>query len=279
MAAMSEPIPTIVVSRKVIPGKEREFERWNDRIRHTAGRWPGHMGSEAQPPNGAHPDEWMIVYRFETAEQLDDWMTSDERRALLDEGNRLLIEPEREQRLGQIASMEAVTAIMTQRVRPDARDDFRRAHAEITLVMRNFEGYLSCELVEPAPPVQEEHAVVFAFASRQNLDRWLGSAERERVLDLIEPLIEGERTLNVVGGFGGWFTADPQQEPKRWKQAVAVLIALFPTTLTLSLLQRWFAADVPWVPALLVSNVVGIAILTWALMPLVTRILAGWLQR
>ena len=168
---------------------------------------------------------------------------------------------------------------MTQRVNPDAWDDFRRAHAEITMVMRDFDGYLSCELVEPVPGVQDDHAVVFAFASREDLDRWFASDERRKVLELIAPLIEGERTLNVVGGFGGWFSADPHREPRRWKQAVAVLIALFPTTLTLSFLQRTFVSDVPWVPALFVSNVLGIMVLTWLLMPAVTRVLASWLER
>jgi uncharacterized protein len=279
MTDVVEPIPTIVVSRRVLPGKEREFERWNSRIRDAAESWPGHLGSEAQPPGPAHPDEWMIVYRFATTEALDDWMQSDERRALLDEGNRLLDGPVREQRLIHQPSDEAVTAIMTQQVRPGAWDDFRRAHAEITLVMREFPGYLSCELVEPVPGVQDDHAVVFAFASRADLDRWFESGERQRVLALIEPLIEGDRTLNVVGGFGGWFSTDPHREPKRWKQAVAVLIALFPTTLTLSLLQRAFVSDVPWVPALFVSNVLGIIVLTWLLMPIVTRVLASWLER
>ena len=58
-----------------------------------------------------------------------------------------------------------------------------------------------------------------------------------------------------------------------------MLIALFPTTLTLSFLQRTFVSDVPWVPALFVSNVLGIMVLTWLLMPAVTRVLATWLER
>lgn len=276
---MTGPTPTIVVSRRVIPGREREFERWNDRIRAAAERWPGHLGSEAQPPNEAHPDEWVIVYRFGTAEELENWMRSPERRALLDEGDRLLQEPVREQRIGQPRPDDAVTAIMTQRVRPDAWEAFRRAHAEITMVMRDFDGYLSCELVEPVPGVQEDHAVIFSFASRPHLDRWFESNERRRVLELITPLIEGKRTLNVIGGYAGWFAPTSGREPKRWKQAVAVLLALFPTTLTLSLLQRGLVPDIPWVLGLFISNILGIAVLTWLLMPVVTRILAPWLNR
>lgn len=272
--------PTIIVSRRVKPGLEQEFARWNARIRTVAERFPGHLGSEAQPPNEAHPDEWMIVYRFATPEQLEAWLTSPERQALLEEGNRLLEEPVREQRLVQSGpGPGAVTAVMSQRVRPDAWDEFRRAHAEITLVMRDFEGFLSCELIEPVPGVQDDHIVLFAFDSRANLDRWLQSEERGRVLRLIEPLIEGERTLNVVGGFAGWFQVDESRQPRRWKQGVAVLIALYPTTLLLGWVQQTFLPDVPWIPALFVSNVVGIAILTWWLMPTVTRLLGRWLQR
>lgn len=279
-ATVSRPSPTIIVSRRVSPGREREFERWNARIRAAAESFAGYVGSEAQPPNEAHPDEWMIVYRFATAEQLDAWMTSPERQALLAEGDRLLQGPVREQRLVQIEpSSEAVTAVMSQRVRPDAWDEFRRAHAEITLVMRDFDGFLRSDLAEPVQGVQDDHVIVFSFDSRRNLDRWLGSEERQDVLALVEPLIEGERTLNVVGGFAGWFQDDGATEPPRWKQAVAVLIALFPTTLLLGFLQRAFAPGSPWIAALFVSNVVGIAILTWLLMPLMTRLLARWLRR
>ncbi len=275
---MTSPSPTIVVSRRVKPGREREFERWNARIRAAAERFPGHLGSEAQPPNEAHPDEWMIVYRFATADQLDAWMNSPARQALLTEGNRLLDGPVREQRFVQ-SEREAVTAVMSQRVRPEAWSEFRRAHAEITETMREFAGFLHSELAEPVPGVQEEHVVIFAFDSRANLDRWMESAARQRVLALIEPLIEGERTLNVVGGFAGWFSVDTAREPPRWKQALAVLVALFPTTLLLGYLQRSWSPEAPWVPALFVSNVVSIAILTWLLMPLVTRTLSRWLHR
>jgi uncharacterized protein len=277
---MSQQSPTIIVSRRVLPGKEREFERWNARIREAAERFPGHLGSEAQPPDEAHPDEWMIIYRFATPAQLDDWMKSEERKALLEEGDRLLDGPVKEQRLVQgVAGSGSVTAVMSQRVRPEAWDEFRRAHVEISTTMRSFEGFLSCELAEPVPGVQDDHVVVFAFDSREHLNRWFESPERQQVLELIEPLIEGDRTLNVVGGFAGWFSVDHSNEPPRWKQAVAVLIALFPTTLILGLLQRNFAPDVAWVPALFVSNVIGIAALTWLLMPLVTRLLSDWLAR
>lgn len=276
---MRDPAPTIIVSRRVKPGREREFEAWNARIRAAAEAFPGHLGSEAQPPDAAHPDEWMIVYRFATAAELEAWMASPERSTLLAEGNLLLDGPVREQRLVLTEpGPDAVTAVMSQRVRADAWDRFRSAHAEIVAVMRRFDGFLSCDLAEPVPGVQDDHVVIFSFDSREHLDRWLESEARREVLGLIEPLIEGDRTLNVVGGFAGWFSLGGG-DPPRWKQAVAVLIALYPTVLMLGYLQRTFLPELPWIPTLFVSNVVSIAILSWLLMPLVTRLLSTWLRR
>jgi antibiotic biosynthesis monooxygenase (ABM) superfamily enzyme len=172
-----------------------------------------------------------------------------------------------------------VTAVLTQRIRPDAEEEFHRVQARMLRAMEQFEGFLRSDLLPPVPGVQEDHVIVFSFASKAHLDRWLESDERRQLLTDLAPLIEGERTLNVVGGFAGWFPAPGLPQPVRWKQAVAVLLALFPTTLTLGFLQRWLVPDIPWTAALFVSNVLGVSVLTWLLMPLVTRWLGGWLRR
>jgi uncharacterized protein len=277
---LTEPTPTVIVSRRVRPGAERDFERWNERLRAAAKRFKGYVGSEVQPPSEAHPDEWVTIYRFASVAELDAWLDSGERAALMAEGEHLLDAPAREQRVVEPAAWSsAVTAVLTQRIRPDAEDEFRRVQARISTEMRRFEGFLRSDLLEPVPGVQDEFVIVFSFASKADLDRWLESDERQALLRDVAPLIEGDRTLNVVGGFAGWFPAVDGRRPVRWKQAVAVLLALFPTTLTLGALQRWLLPDVPWVPALFVSNVIGIAILTWLLMPLVTRWLGDWLRR
>jgi uncharacterized protein len=220
------------------------------------------------------------VYRFASAPELDAWLQSPERAVLMAEGERFIEGPAREQRIVEpVASPEAVTAVVTQRIRPEAADEFRRVHTHITLAMQRFPGFLRADLVEAVPGVQEDHAVVFSFASKQDLDRWLDSPERMQLLTELLPLIEGDRTLNVLGGFAGWFPTPGTQPPVRWKQAVAVLIALFPISLTIGFIQRLLFPEVPWMLAVFGSNVLGIAALTWILMPWLTRRLSNWLRR
>lgn len=276
---MTDAAPTVIVSRRARAGHDDAFRSWNGRLQAAAASFPGHVSSEAQPPSDAHPGEWIIVYRFATQTELDAWLESDERRTLMAEGEALLDGPTREQRIaGPDPSAQTVTAVVSERIDPHQLAAFHRAQAEIARRMETFPGFLRCEVAEPVPGIQDDHVIVFSFSTREDLDRWLRSDERRDALRALDPLVEGERTLNVLGGFAGWFTGSGG-EPPRWKQAVAVLIALYPTTVTLGWLQRTLAPDVPWVPALFVSNVVGIALLTWLLMPRLTALLSPWLQR
>lgn len=271
--------PTVIVSRRPAPGLEADFAVWAESIRAAAAEFTGHIGSDLQPPAAAHPDDWVTVYWFDSQTNLDRWLESPERAAMMSVGDRLTSGATREQRVARAAEIEAVTAVMSQRIHPDDLVGFRKAEAEIAAAMARFPGFISLEHSPPVAGVQDDYVVSFTFASRADLDRWLESDSRREVLQLVEPFIDGERTLNVIGGFGGWFVAQKEQAPKQWKQAVAVLIALYPTTLTLSLLQVWLFPDVPWVPALFVSNVLGIAALTWLLMPRLTALLEPWLER
>lgn len=276
----SSAAPTVIVSRRARPGHESAFERWLEEIRTVAGTFPGHVGSELQPPSDAHPDEWVTVYRFQSQDDLERWLSSDERAALMREGAEFTEGATREQRVARpIADSDVVTAVMSQRIRPENLEGFQKAEARIAGAMGRFPGFLSFEHAPPVAGVQDDYVISFTFASRADLDHWLESDSRREVLALVEPYLEGERTLNVIGGFGGWFVAEKEKAPKEWKQALAVLIALYPTTFLLSLVQIQFFADVPWPLGLFVSNVLGIAALTWLLMPRLTAILAPWLKR
>jgi antibiotic biosynthesis monooxygenase (ABM) superfamily enzyme len=60
---------------------------------------------------------------------------------------------------------------------------------------------------------------------------------------------------------------------------VAVLLALYPTALSVGWVLRTVAPDLPFAVSMLIANIVGVAALTWLLMPLVTKALAPWLSR
>lgn len=280
MSIVTDPTPpTVIVSRRFEPGHEREGELWLRRLRNAAAAMPGHLDSTTQAPNVQHPDEWVVVYRFASPERLHDWLDSPQRRELIDEGAELLDGDAREQIIALADEATSVTAVASFRLAPDTHAVFRDRYRELRDVLDRFDGFIRSELVEAVPGTQDDAAIVFAFTNRETLDRWLESDERRRILATIDPLIEGERTVNVVGGFAGWFSGPADIAPTRWKQAALVLLALFPTALLLGIIREALVPDL-WMPlAVLLGNVAGVAILSWILMPALTRRFDRWLRR
>lgn len=272
-------LPTVIIARRPAAGRELDFERWLRRLADAAERAPGHLGAEIQPPDTSHPSEWVIVYRFESVACLDDWLGSDERSELLHEGGDLVEGAAREQIVAtgtETDGADPVTAVASFRLRPDAAPELPGFYRRLVHELASFDGFLQCDLFEPVPGVQHDTVIVFAFDTRSHLDVWLESPERSDLLATLDPYLDSERVLNVVGGFGGWFGPGAV---RRWKQASIVLLALFPTSLLIGALRREWLPEIPFVLGVFVSNVIGIAILTWVLMPWLTRIFDRWLRR
>ncbi len=121
--------------------------------------------------------------------------------------------------------------------------------------------------------------IVFSFQTRDQLDQWLTSDARRDGLARLDEHISGERQINVVGGFGGWFSLDRRQV-KKWKQAAVVLLALYPTVLVLNEVFDWLLPEgTPYLLSVLIGNVAGVAILSWILMPRLTAWFDRWLRR
>ncbi len=274
--------PTVIVARRVLPGREDEYRSWHERIQRAAGSFPGYLSSELQPPAAAHPGEWVTVYSFATAAELDSWLASDERREIAAAGAHLIEPDVREQHVAALRTApEPVTVVFSQAIDRDSYQAFTALYEDVADRMHAFPGFLGSDFFPPVDGVQDEHVIVASFASRSDLDRWLQSDSRREWLDSATLLIRGERTMNVVGGFGGWFPAAPSRPlgPKRWKQAVAVLLALYPTSLLITAVRSQVAPDMNMIMAVFVANVLGVAVLSFFLMPIVTRWLDSWLRR
>ncbi|MDW3179553.1 MAG: antibiotic biosynthesis monooxygenase [Acidimicrobiia bacterium] len=271
--------PTVIVARTPQPGRERDFERWLRRITDEAARQPGHIGSDLQPPGPQHPDEWVIIYQFADQPMLDAWISSPVRAELLAEGVPLTQGDARMQQVAMGAGEDPVTAVASFHVRPGHEAMFSEGFDEALDSLQAFDGFLRAQLFPPVQGVQEDTVIVFSFQSREQLDVWLESSARSEILMQLDQHVDGERQVNVVGGFGGWFSVDSKQV-KTWKQAAIVLLGLYPTVLVLNeILGRIIPESVPYLLDVLIGLLISVATLSWLIMPRLTRALSGWLRR
>jgi antibiotic biosynthesis monooxygenase (ABM) superfamily enzyme len=78
-----------VIITKVKPGKEAAYREWETRIQQAQSKFPGYRGSYVQPPITGELG-WTTLMRFDTAKQLDTWLKSPERAALVKEAESLV---------------------------------------------------------------------------------------------------------------------------------------------------------------------------------------------
>lgn len=75
---------TVVISRRVAPGRDLDFQRWLGRLRRAVEQAPGFAGAAFHPPQHEHPGEWLITYRFTDPTSLDQWLSSPVRTELIE---------------------------------------------------------------------------------------------------------------------------------------------------------------------------------------------------
>ncbi|MEU5209169.1 antibiotic biosynthesis monooxygenase [Streptomyces sp. NPDC020742] len=277
---------TVVTSQKVRDGRFDEYQRWQDRTNDAAREFDGFMGAEVYPPGAGDPHEWVAVFRFSGIDELTVWLDSARRRQLLDEASGLFEGPPTMEVLrgGSPAeeSPEVVTAVISHEVRPGKEQAFLQWQEKALKAQEKAPGYMGSELFKPVKNVQKHWVVVFRFDSRQHLDDWLGSDTRKALLEEGRSYFVSYDVRTVGSAFSGWFRFDSgagAQVPPNWKQAMSVLLALYPTVmvLTLTVGEQLNSVKFPLYLALFLSNILSVSALTWILMPLVNRALAFWM--
>lgn len=85
-ARQNDSLVTVVVTHRVPAENVDEFLAWQDRLRLAENKFKGFRGTELFRPIEGIQDEWTALYRYKSAEDLNRWMISNERKELLAEG-------------------------------------------------------------------------------------------------------------------------------------------------------------------------------------------------
>ncbi|MGW0881866.1 antibiotic biosynthesis monooxygenase [Streptomyces sp. NPDC002671] len=83
-----DPLVTVVVTHRVHPDQVDEFLAWQHRMVQEEGKFEGFRGTELFRPIEGLQEEWTTLYRYDSAEHLDAWLTSPQRQEILAEGEK-----------------------------------------------------------------------------------------------------------------------------------------------------------------------------------------------
>jgi hypothetical protein len=179
-----------------------------------------------------------------------------------------------------------VTVIVTRKARKGKIDEFEEWMDGIIHEAMKFEGHMGVNIIRPSNMSNPEYIIIFRFNTLENLTKWEKSEIRRQWIEKSKDVTEGEPTVEKQSGLEFWFTpnsgnvsAAALQQPPRYKMAMIVTGVIFVLVSTLLPQIRNATASLPVLLSTLAGVVIMVLLMTYVIMPSVTRLLRPWLSK
>jgi len=167
-----------------------------------------------------------------------------------------------------------VTLVLTRAVKAGHEHAFEEVLRRLAAEVRRQPGHLGLTVLAPRPGGPRIYTIVSHFASNAAADAWLASQARAELIAEADLHAAGELKTRYLSGLEGWLARPGVPvlvPPARWKVAVLSAVGIVPLLEAVSyvLAPRLFGVPVWGRP--LISVVLVIPLIQYAVMPLLTR--------
>jgi uncharacterized protein len=173
-----------------------------------------------------------------------------------------------------------VTTTVTRRIKPGHETAYEAFLEGIIAAASRFPGHLGVEVFRPATAAAGEYRIVYRFDTAGHLRRWLDSDEHADWLQRAEPHVAGPMRTEFLTGLESWFTLPEQPglpAPPRYKMAILTWATIFPLITLVVVVLTPLIRTLPLVVRLGITTLATVPLMTWVVMPRVTRLLRRWL--
>ncbi len=174
---------------------------------------------------------------------------------------------------------DPATSVITRVVRAGHEDAFEEWLHGISREAATFPGHHSVTIFRPQTGGRQ-YTIVLQFDRRENLERWLDSDARRESVERSNAFTEVHESRAEVTGLEHWFTLPGKEEPRhapRMKMVLLTALVVYPTILALNAVLAPILRAIPPLLGPLVVTVALTLLLTYLLMPGVTRLFYKWL--
>ena len=180
---------------------------------------------------------------------------------------------------------DPVTLVITRCVRPGRETAYEAWLTKLQSDVRKQQpGYLGVMTLRPGSSVSREYVSAVRFDSLATLRAFEASDMFSRALRDVAELVEAPAEWQRVTGFELWFQPPPGTvalQPSRGRMAVLMTVIVFVLVLTIGMaitaVTTRSSSSLPYPVRLLVTVAIQVTIMTYWLMPYLTRRLAGWI--
>jgi hypothetical protein len=179
---------------------------------------------------------------------------------------------------GRPVSAEAAdgpaTLVFSRAVLPGHRQAFEDILHRLAAEARAFPGHQGLTVLRPQPGGPLTYTIVAHFATGPDLDAWLSSDARARLVAEADAHAAGRLATRHLSGLEGWLGPPGVPvivPPARWKIVVISLAGIVPLLEAVSYLLAPHLAGLPAWARPLISAAVVIPLMQYAMMPMLTR--------
>ena len=175
---------------------------------------------------------------------------------------------------------QPITVVVRRRVKRGREAEFETAMREFIGFALAAPGHLDIHVLRPAGTGPADYTVVDKFATPDARRAFRESSAYQEWMRRLKALTDGDPQIEEMGGLAGWFTLPDRPDvkpPTKIRMALVTFLGVYPLA---TVLPPFFGRLLPgWHPLLLsvVVNAAVVGLLTWVVMPLLTRVFARWL--
>jgi len=275
-----ELLPAWILTVITKPEHEEGLPEWLVKVMLVGIESPGYVNAEILPPSVHETkDRWTLLQRFQTAEQVDHWQTSNRLVELIGEVQQRIHSEEWKLDQHKVENYQpptnVATAIVTH-IKPGKEAEYRDWVGEIHVAQTKAPGYRGTFLQASASGSKAPWTTLLRFNSTACLDSWFESDERARLIAKASHLLRYD-LIQVTSAFPGWFpTAPGGHAIARYKTAMLVLLVLYPL-LIIRAIAPPLLPDWPPELSLFISLCISVSLISLVLMPIAIKVFKFWL--
>lgn len=171
-----------------------------------------------------------------------------------------------------------VKIVIERRIRPGAEAAFKAWADRFTASAGRANGHEGTSVLAAANNVR---FILLRFASQADLEAWQGAFEYGFLMREANAVSQAGDAAQVRSGLETWFTLPdlpmPAAPPPKWKMALLTWVSLLPMVIALGYVFAPFG--MPFLAQVALTTAIPVSMLTWVVMPRLTRALYAWLYQ
>ncbi len=173
-----------------------------------------------------------------------------------------------------------VTVSISRRVKAGMEKAYEFWISGVIEAASSYAGHLGTSVLRPSQATDHQYVIIYRFDSYANCQHWEQSQLRQQWLDQLDDLVEGEATTRRGTGLEFWFDLPElpsNKPPPATKMALVLIVVVYLLVMTINLLFAPILSDLPlWLRTLFIV-ISQVLLMTFIVMPRVTKILKNWL--